>query len=188
MKEFPIIETESLVLRKLEITDFENHFDYVTDEMVAKQFLFHHTKESCKKRLEEIIESYNRENKPFIWGIAFKENNELIGIISADTVSFNNKNFSIACGIIEKYRKKGYGFQATVALVDYFFKHLDMYRVQLGHRVGNMGTQRIVEKMGAKFEGIARSSKFYEGEFKDRKIYSILKPEWEEFIKKQKGE
>ena len=53
-----------------------------------------------------------------------------------------------------------------------------MHRLELAHNTDNISSQKIIERLGAKFEGIARESKFYNNGFKDRKIYSILKQEW----------
>lgn len=38
MNEFPIIEKNDLILRKLELTDYDNYYDYVTDEAISKLF------------------------------------------------------------------------------------------------------------------------------------------------------
>ena len=58
------------------------------------------------------------------------------------------------------------------------FDKLDMNRLELAHIIDNIASQRVIEKLGAKYEGIARESKFYINEFKDCMIYSILKKEW----------
>lgn len=181
MKEFINLYSNDLILRQLESNDYENYYEYVTDELISKQFFFNHTKESAKKRLDEILEKYNEDYKPHIWAIALKNNNEFIGIISIDTFSTMNKRFSIACGLRKKHRGHGYAYQAITALIDYAFKNLNMNRVELAHNIDNIASQKTIEKTGAKFEGIARESKFYDNKFKDRKIYSILKSEWEPF-------
>jgi len=178
MKEFPIIETNNLILRELINDDFENYYDYVTDELIAKQFLFEYNEETANQRLNELVEKYQSDSKPHVWAIALKTNNEFIGIISLDSISFRNKNFSIAYGIRKKHRNKGYAYEASYALIDYVFNNYDMHRLQLAHNSDNIASQKVIEKLGATLEGIARESKYFDGKFKDRKIYSILKKEW----------
>ena len=179
MEEFPILETKDLVLRKLQLIDYEDYYDYVTDDLISKQFLFKHNEESCQKRLEELVAKYDAERKPFVWAIALKKTNELIGLISIDSISFANKKFSLACGIRKKHRSHNYAYQATFVLIDYIFNNLDMHKLEIAHNIDNIASQKTIEKLGAQLEGIARESKFYDGGFKDRKIYSILKPEWQ---------
>lgn len=178
MKEFPVIEKNELVLRKLQISDYESYFDYVTDDKVSCQFNFDYNEETAKLRLDEIVEKYSQENKPFIWVIALKDTNEFVGMITIDSISFTNKKFSLAYGIRKQYRGNHYAYIACVALIDYIFHNLDMHRLELAHNTDNISSQKIIERLGAKFEGIARESKFYNNGFKDRKIYSILKQEW----------
>lgn len=38
MKEFVNLFTDNLILRKIELSDYENYYDYVTDELISKQF------------------------------------------------------------------------------------------------------------------------------------------------------
>lgn len=178
MNEFPLIEKNKIILRKLEISDYNSYLDYVTDDKISSQFNFDYNEESAKLRLEELVEKYSQERKPYIWAIALKDTNEFIGIITIDTWSTANKRFSLAYGIRALYRGNNYAYLACEALIDFIFKNFDMHRLELAHRVGNIASQRTIEKLGAKFEGIARESKFYNNQFKDRKVYSILKQEW----------
>ena len=178
MNEFPIISSKTLKLRALEEKDFDLYLKYVNDNDINKQFLFNYDLNDARKRFNEIIEKYKSDEKPYIWVISLKETNEFIGIISLDKISFKNNNFSIACGVLKEFRNKGYGFEATKYLIDYAFKKLKMHRLELGHNIDNFASEKVFEKLGAKFEGIARESKFYDGVYKDRKIYSILDNEW----------
>ena len=89
MKDFPILNDEIIILRKLELTDSDNYVEYVTNEKIAKQFNFSYTEETAKKRVEELVERYNQETKPFVWVIALKDTNEMVGIISVDTISYS---------------------------------------------------------------------------------------------------
>lgn len=181
MMKDPVIKIKDLILRELKLTDYENYLEYVMDDKIKRQFLFNYDKDSCFKRLEEIVLSYENENKPFIWAIALKENDELVGIISVDKISFRNKFFSLAYGIREKHRGNGYAYQASLGLINYMFNNYDMHRLEIACNTDNIASQKTIEKLGAKFEGIARESKYYDGGFKDRRIYSILKNEWDEF-------
>ena len=72
MKEFPILEKNDIVLRKLELFDFDSYFDYVTDETISRQFNFNYNQESAKNRLEELVEKYTKDNKPYM-GYCFKK-------------------------------------------------------------------------------------------------------------------
>lgn len=131
------------------------------------------TKEEYKEKLKEIIKT-NKET----YAISLKETDELIGIISADNIDENSKNYSLSYGIREKFRKQGYAYEAIYKFIDYYFKEKNMHRVRLGCLLDNIGSQKLYEKLGAKKEGIEREAKYYDNKFKDKTIYSILKSEW----------
>lgn len=178
MNDFPILDNNEIILRKLENNDFDRYFEYVMDEEISSQFNFNYNRETAKLRFDEIIKKYSNDVKPFIWVIALKETNEFVGMITVDTFSNINKRFSIAYGIIKKYRGNNNAYKASRLLIDYMFDKLDMNRVELAHIIDNIASQRVIEKLGAKYEGVAREFKFYINGFKDCKIYSILKNEW----------
>lgn len=169
---------EDIILRELTLEDYDDFYNYVTEEDIAEQFLFNHDKESANKRLNELVSRYKEENKPFVWAIAKGDTNELVGIISFDNVDLNNKSFSIAYGVRKEFCQHNYAYKATKILVDYAFNQLDMHRFEIACNVDNMASKMTIEKLGATLEGICRESKLYKNEFKDRYIYSILKNEW----------
>ena len=72
----------------------------------------------------------------------------------------------------------GYAYEAIVKLLDYVFNNFDMHRLELTCNVDNIASRRIIEKIGAKFEGIARESGTYDNKFVDRRVYSLLKEEY----------
>ena len=182
-----MLESNIIILRKLELNDFDNYLDYVTDEEISKQFNFNYNEESAKLRLIELFNKYEQENKPVVWAIVLKSTYEFVGMITIDFISYTNKRFSLSYGIREKYRGNSYAYLASVILIDFMFNNFDMHRLELAHNVDNIASKKIIKKLGAKLEGIARESKFYNNEFIDRKIYSILKQEWIK-SKKTKGD
>lgn len=177
MKEFPEIKLNNIILRKLTLEDYDNYLDYVLDSDISKQFSFNYDNETAKKRLEEIVAKYESEKMPYIWAIALIDTNELVGIISLDSVSFRNKSFSMACGIRNKYRNNGYAYEAGDGLARFIFNNYDMNRLQLSCLEENQVSIKMFEKAGLVFEGVAREAKYYDGKFKNKRIYSILKSE-----------
>jgi RimJ/RimL family protein N-acetyltransferase len=63
-------------------------------------------------------------------------------------------------------------------MVDYLFLSKDIVRVQAHTDVRNMVSQRVLEKIGFKKEGIIRKYVFVRGEWRDAVLYSILREDW----------
>lgn len=179
--DFVEFETENLILRKLTMEDSENYYKYITDEKVSKQFNFTlTTKEETDKRLEKIVNKYEEEIKPKTWAIALKSTNQMIGILSIWNYSIPNKMISFAMGIIEEFCNQGYGEETLNKAIEEAFKW-GVHRIELANSTSNTISEAVIKKTGAVFEGTLRASKWCEkdGCFYDRKLYSILKEEWD---------
>jgi RimJ/RimL family protein N-acetyltransferase len=84
----------------------------------------------------------------------------------------------ISCILAPNERGKGYGTEATSLMVDYLFLSKDIARIQAQTDAGNVASQKVLQKVGFKKEGIIRKSVFARGEWRDRALYSILREEW----------
>ncbi|HVP15862.1 MAG TPA: GNAT family protein [candidate division Zixibacteria bacterium] len=85
-----------------------------------------------------------------------------------------------ALGLIPSEQGKGYGTEATQLMVDYLFLSKDIERIQLTIHVENVTSQRVVERVGFKREGLLRKLLLIKGKWIDFYIYSILREEWKE--------
>jgi RimJ/RimL family protein N-acetyltransferase len=65
-------------------------------------------------------------------------------------------------------------------MADYLFLSKDIVRIQAYADVRNVASQKVLEKVGFKREGILRRSAFAIGEWKDVYEYIILREEWKE--------
>jgi RimJ/RimL family protein N-acetyltransferase len=82
--------------------------------------------------------------------------------------------------LIPSERGKGYCTEAAQLAVDYLFLSKDVVRVQATTQLGNLASQKILEKTGFKREGIIRKGEFAWGKWCDLYLYSILRDEWKE--------
>jgi RimJ/RimL family protein N-acetyltransferase len=73
----------------------------------------------------------------------------------------------------------GYMTEATQLLVNYLFNAYQYHRLELLMDARNAASERIAVKCGFTEEGILRESFFINGEIRDVKLYSLLRPEWE---------
>jgi len=90
------------------------------------------------------------------------------------------KDMEIGYGLIPSERRKGYCTEAVTIMVDYLFLSKDIVRIYALTNVGNLASQKVLEKAGFKKDGVLRKSLFVRGEWRDRYLYSILRDEWKE--------
>lgn len=73
---------------------------------------------------------------------------------------------------------RGLMTEAATAAVAYGFETLDLVRIYASTDTRNVGSWRVMEKLGMKREGVLRSQQLVHDERADEVIYSILREEW----------
>ena len=75
----------------------------------------------------------------------------------------------------------GFNAECKFLLLRYCFEELKLIRVFFKTDSNNLRSQKAMEKIGAKFEGILRNHMIREdGTFRHSAYYSIIEGEWEE--------
>jgi ribosomal-protein-alanine N-acetyltransferase len=176
----PTIETTRLRLRPLTMADDEAIYAYGSDPEVLKYVLFetHQTIEDSRLFLRLVLSEY-AEHKPSALGIELKDGSKLIGTIGYLNWSDDHKRIEIGYALSRDYWNHGYVTEAAKGLIDHLFRNSDLIRIEARCKVENIGSSRVMEKTGMKFEGILRKQVFSKGEHHDMKFYSILRDEWE---------
>ncbi len=79
----------------------------------------------------------------------------------------------------KRYWGKGYNTECKLLLLTYCFETLQTNRVQIKTRTTNIRSQKAIEKIGAKLEGILRKDRIMpDGLVRDTVVYSIINDEW----------
>jgi ribosomal-protein-alanine N-acetyltransferase len=177
---FTYLETESLIIRKLTKEDAPAIFHYASDPEITKYVLFptHQTIEDTWTFLGPTLEKYEKkEVAP--WGLAFKENNQLIG--TCDFVWWDTVHHKAEIGYIlaKKYWNKGIMSEAVKRLVQFGFEEMGLNRIEAKCNENNIGSSRVMEKAGMKYEGTLREWLLVKGNFWNLRYYAILRSDWE---------
>lgn len=148
-----IIETERLFLRKLTIDDTEFIFDLYNQPSFI-QFIGDrgiHTLDDARNYLSnKLIESYTRLGFGFYLTL-LKENESRIGIcglIKRDAL----EHVDIGYAFLPQYWLKGYAYESTSAVFAYAKNSLGLKRIAGITTPDNIGSIRVLEKTGLKFE------------------------------------
>ncbi|WP_114423671.1 GNAT family N-acetyltransferase [Nocardioides houyundeii] len=72
-------------------------------------------------------------------------------------------------------RGRGAGTEAQSSLVELFFRHTAVNRVEAHTDVENVAEQRSLAKAGFTAEGVVRGAQWRDGAFRDGILYSILR-------------
>ena len=176
--EIPTLETERLVLRRLCLDDAQDMFDYASDPEVARYvpWDYHTSIEDSIDYLRSVEEKYE-SGETLDWGIVYKQNSRLIG--SCGYPVWNKRNHWAEVGYVvsREYWNKGIVSEALKEIVTFGFENMDLNLIYASCMVENLASERVMLKMGMKFEGILRERLLVEGAYHDVKIYSLLREE-----------
>lgn len=177
-------ETERLLLRDFEPTDFDDVHEYSSDYENVRHMMFGpNTPEQTRDYLErQCVEE--REAQPrmhYNVAIVRKEDGKVLGGIS---LHLNWRRDDGILGVIlnRHYSGCGYVREAMEGALDFFFGVLKLHRVHAVCDVNNEGVIRLFEKLGLRNEGrmVKRGkNRLEEAEpYFDQYGYAILAEEW----------
>lgn len=181
--DIPILETDRLLLRKLQLDDKKDIFEYASDPLVCKYTTWsvHESIEESKNFLISVIKDYNN-HLIAPWGIVDKEDNKLIGTCGFVNWIVDDDRAEIGYALSRKYWGKGYMTEAVRAVIAFGFSTMNLNRIEARCKIENIPSAKVMEKVGMKFEGILREHLFVKGIYHDLKMYSILRREWVELL------
>jgi len=181
------IEGKRIYLRKLTKRDAKALAELANDKSISRWTTVPHPYK-LKQAYDFIKKTQEKakKEKAYELGMFLKETKEFMGICSVVRINKKFKQAEIGYWIGKPYRKKGYTTEAARLMVNYGFKKLKLFRIEISHAKGNKASKKIIkDKLKAKFEGVLRKSIVNGlGERHDRFTYSILKPEYPKIKKK----
>ena len=132
-------------LRMPEEADLEGYARWMADLRVRRAHEVWHEPAmpaTWKQRLKDVA----KEKRAVLWSI--EGDGRLIGLAAGDLWSMGN-GFSLNQLVIapDEWRK-GYGFDAALAIHRYFFDYLDLRRTAVEVRADNVAALRIAERLG----------------------------------------
>lgn len=178
-EKLPKLETERLILRKIEQDDVYDWAEFTDDADIYK----HWDKDADGEEinLRKIFAEVQRKSYgkvQLLWGIALKENNRLIGDLQIYDIE-NSRMAKVAFKIAKKHWGNNYTTEALQAVVKFCFTKTELQRIWTDVTKENIASCRVLEKSGFIREGFIRQGKMVLG-YGDYYIYGIIK---DDFIK-----
>lgn len=149
------IETERLILRRFKPTDAQDMFDNYCSKEKVTEFLCwanHKNVDETKKYLEDtVLPSYEKKNT-YTWAIVLKATNKVIGSIDVCHSDERKRCAELGWVLDDNHWGKGIMPEAARSVLKYLFS-IGYERIQATHKVENLKSGRVMEKIGMQFEG-----------------------------------
>jgi ribosomal-protein-alanine N-acetyltransferase len=174
-KELPTLETERLILRKIQPNDMEELNTLLADEDITKWLGInvHKSNEDTKEFIEDVIQHAASES-PNPWGLVHKKDNKLIGyagFCSVDSVG----TAMIWYAVLKHYWGQKLAPEALKKIIDCGFHDINFNRIEGYSILKNDRSSRVMEKCGMVYEGTLRECGYVNGGYCTSKLYAILK-------------
>ncbi|MFZ1320878.1 MAG: GNAT family N-acetyltransferase [Ignavibacteria bacterium] len=174
--EFPDIETNNLILREFNPEDTSVLFQNYSDKDVMKYFgreLFNDISEAETK-----IENTNMDFKNKIgirWAVCHKsDDKQMLGSCGFWRILKDHLRAEIGYELSKDFWGKGIMTEALQAIIEFGFFKMNLHTIEANIDPDNIGSVKILEKLGFVREGYFKDSYLFKGKFTDTASYSLI--------------
>lgn len=176
------LEDEAVLLRPLELSDFDNLLNYSLNEPETWYYSFMQAggKDNLQRYLELALDAKNAKREyPFI--VFDKRKQKYAGSTRFYDMQLANKSLQLGFTWYGKeFRGTGLNKHCKFLMLDYAFTSLEIERVEFRADTKNEKSIAAMKSIGCTEEGVLRSSgPDGRGGRRDSIVFSILKAEWE---------
>ncbi len=180
MNIFLNLTTERLDLVEIQQSHLKDLYLLFSDKEVTKYYnLLPLTDEQEGQKLLDWFQNRFKDGLGIRWGIALKGKLNIIG-----TIGFNNytrkHRANIGYDLQFAYWSKGYMTEALKAVLGFGFNELSINRIEAEVMQGNITSEKLLEKLNFKREGILRQWMLWNERYYDMTMYSLLKAEYKQ--------
>ena len=172
---FPILETERLLLRRLDNSDIRNVYamrsnpetmKYIPRPLVTND-------EEALQHIAAINEKIDN-NEGINWAVALKGAPDCIGIMGLYRIQKEHYRAEIGYMILPEFNGKGIVTEAVGRIMQYGFEVLKLHSMEGVIDPDNIASAKVLEKNGFVKEAHFKENEFYDGKFLDTVVYSRL--------------
>lgn len=147
-----ILETDRIILREFELTDYKSVYEFNSNLQVQK-----YTGDEIiqsEERAKELITKVSKKDYEHYgygrWAAVYKPENRIIGFAGLKYIP-ELKETDIGFRFLPEYWGKGIATEISIAIIKYGFESLNLDRIIGIAMPENIGSCRVLEKIGLKF-------------------------------------
>ena len=178
----PVLTTERLLLRRFTLDDVEDVHEYTNDAEWARYQVSIPMPPHTRTDTESLVAVFSARSNPGILQIlAIVLEGKVIGetVLNQRDEDRMNERVELAYSLSRRHWGKGLMTEAAGAVKNRAFQTYSFNRMFAYCDPRNVGSSRVLEKLGMKREGQLRSHLKWNGEFRDQLYYGILRAEWD---------
>jgi len=175
------IETERLVLREFRDEDWSEMATYWADPRYQRYYPEVEDVEGAVRELvgRFIAAQWEEPRRVRQLAIVERAGGWVIGNCGVRVNDAEHREGNIGYELNPRVWGNGYATEAARAIVGFGFDRLGLHRIWAECVAENVGSQRVLEKVGMQREARFREHQWYRGRWWDTLIYAMLEQEWQ---------
>jgi RimJ/RimL family protein N-acetyltransferase len=182
------LHTPRLLMREFVAEDWPAVLAYQNDPLYLR---FYHLTEQTEAGAKSFVNMFLDQQaelprRKFQLALVLQKTGALIGNCGIRINDPEQGEANIGYEISSAYWGQGLVTEAARTIVAFGFEHLNLHRIHSWCVAQNIGSWRVMEKIGMTREGRLREREFIKGQWHDHLVYAILREEWQ--LQKPRGE
>ena len=182
MNTIQFLQSQTIFLRPLEKSDAPLLLSWFNDPEIRG--LTGETLPTSAAGIDAYLQRLETDTSRVWFGIVERESGNLVGETGLLRMfpTWRNTDLSLILGERSAWGK-GYAREAMLLMLDYAFGYLNFHRVAIGVVGSNTRALRFYEKIGFIREGLQRDGYYYNHQYQDFIMMSILEDEYRKVYK-----
>jgi [ribosomal protein S5]-alanine N-acetyltransferase len=178
--EFQYLHTARLSLRILTAKECAYFFEHCSEEVIRKE-LGLTTDAAYDKKVNWFKKGFSVHQKPFVkFQLIDRSTDEIIGACGFHNWFEEHKRSEFGYDLYrEEHKRKGFMTEAATRIIAYGFETLGLNRIEACVGPSNIASQKVLQKLNFKEEGLLREHFYRDGIFHDSIIFSLLKTDYD---------
>ncbi|KAA0965970.1 GNAT family N-acetyltransferase [Sporosarcina sp. ANT_H38] len=174
------LKGENVIMREMEEKDWIDVHEYASQPAVCRyQPWGPNNEEESELFVKQVIkDAKNNPRTRFVFAVFLKGNGKMIGSGEFNIRDYSNKAGEIGYIINPGYWGMGYATEVAKLLIGFGFENLNLHRIYATCDPRNIGSSKVLEKIGMAKEGRMREDLLIKDGWRDSLLYSILVQEW----------
>jgi ribosomal-protein-alanine N-acetyltransferase len=172
---FPVLQTERLLLRKVEQSDAATVLKGYSDPLVNRYMsVAYHSLDEVQAQLDFYISIYEAATGTW-WAICTKDDpSTVIGNAGLNNYRKQHRCIEIGYWLLPSAQGKGYASELVKEICSYAFTQLDVHRIEAIVEGGNDSSIKLLEKLGFSCEGTHKECEIKNGHYINLTYYALF--------------
>lgn len=174
-----ILRTERLIFREYTVNDFVAlRAIHANAEVQAMRGGHPLSEQETQDEISHVIAAQHAEPRTRYQWIVERDPKDVVGYCRITITSISLRNAEIGYFLHPTAWGTGLATEVARALLTFGFEQLNLHRITAGCIDTNVGSVRVMEKIGMQPEGRLREEQLGNDRWHDTLLYAILEQEW----------